>query len=75
MLELDPAVEPEYIQVMFSVPYNLNNYDSYLAVGISNVYLNSSEGGMFRNFYYYTGSFERAAAGRMAEYTSKHGNF
>ena len=72
-LELDPSDDPEYIQVMFSVPYNLNSYDSYLAVGVSPVYLNSSDGGVFKTFYYYSGAFQRAKAGRMAEYQSEKG--
>ena len=72
-LELDPEEEPEYVQVMFSVPYNLNSYDSYLAVGVSPVYLNSSDGGVFKTFYYYSGSFQRSKAGRMAEYQSDKG--
>ena len=71
-VELDSEEDAEYLQVMFSVPYNLNNYDSYLAVGVSGEYLNSSDGGLFRTFYYYSGSFERAQAGRMAEYQSEH---
>ena len=73
-LELDPEEEPEYVQVMFSVPYNLNSYDSYLAVGVSPVYLNSSDGGVFKTFYYYSGSFQRSKAGRMAEYQSEKGD-
>jgi hypothetical protein len=49
-------------------------------VGISNVYLNSSgssDGGsaMFKNLYYYTGSFEREKAGSMAEYQSDNGGW
>ena len=72
-VELDPEEDPEYVQVMFSVPYNLNSYDSYLAVGVSPVYLNSSDGGVFKTFYYYSGSFQRAKAGRMAEYQSHKG--
>ena len=58
---------------MFSVPYNLNSYDSYLAVGVSGVYLNSSDGGVFKTLYYYSGSFQRSKAGRMAEYQSDKG--
>ena len=62
------------MQVMFSVPYNLNSYDSYLAVGVSGAYLNSSDGGgAFKTFYYYSGSFQRSKAGRMAEYQSEKG--
>ena len=74
-LELDPEDEPEYLQVMFSVPYNLNNYDSYLAVGVSGVYLNVTDGGgeLFNTFYYYSGSFQRAKAGNMAEFRSEKG--
>ena len=72
-LELDPEDEPEYIQIMFSVPYNLNSYDSYLGVGISSAYLNSSDGGVFQTFYYYSGSFHRSKAGKMAEYQSEKG--
>ena len=58
---------------MFSVPYNLNSYDSYLGVGISSAYLNSSDGGVFQTFYYYSGSFHRSKAGKMAEYQSEKG--
>ena len=63
--------KPSYVQVMMSVPYNLNSYHAYLAVGIDNMYLNST--GIFDQLYYYTGPFERAQAGSLVEYTSEDG--
>ena len=63
--------KPSYVQVMMSVPYNLNSYHAYLAVGIDNMYLNST--GIFDQIYYYTGPFERAQAGSLVEYTSEDG--
>ena len=74
--EYDYAEEPNekkasYLQVMMSVPYNLNSYYAYLAVGIDNMYLNST--GIFDQLYYYTGPFERAQAGSLVEYTSEDG--
>ena len=74
--EYDYADEPNekkasYLQIMMSVPYNLNSYYAYLAVGIDNMYLNST--GIFDQLYYYTGPFERAQAGSLVEYTSEDG--
>ena len=82
LLEMPPEIEydyseepnenkPSYVQVMMSVPYNLNSYHAYLAVGIDNMYLNST--GIFDQIYYYTGPFERAQAGSLVEYTSEDG--
>lgn len=82
LLEMPPELEydyseepnenkPSYVQVMMSVPYNLNSYHAYLAVGIDNMYLNST--GIFDQIYYYTGPFERAQAGSLVEYTSEDG--
>ena len=60
-------------QVMWSVPYNLNTYSAYFAVGISDSYFNSSvtTDSIFKQLYYYSGTFERAVAGNMVEYVSK----
>ena len=71
MLEVDPLEDPEYLQMMFSVPYNLLAHGAYFAVGISEVYLNVTD--LFSNTYYYTGSFQRKPAGQMAEYKSGKG--
>lgn len=70
-LELPENAEPTYIQVMMSVPYNLNSYNAYLAVGVDDMFLNST--GLFDQLYYYTGPFERAAAGNLVEYTPQGG--
>ena len=71
-LELPPETEnPTYIQVMMSVPYNLNSYNAYLAVGVDSMYLNST--GLFDQLYYYTGPFERALAGNLVEFTPDGG--
>ena len=70
-LELPQEAEPNYVQVMMSVPYNLNSYYAYLAVGIDTMYLNST--GLFDHLYYYTGPFERAQAGNLVEYTPEDG--
>ena len=61
---------------MWSVPYNLNTYSAYVAVGISDSYFNSSfaTNSLYNTMYYYTGSFERAAAGIMVEYIRGTGN-
>ena len=59
---------PHYIQVMWSIPYDLNTYNAYLAVGIANEFLNSSN--LFNELYYHTGPFERVKAGNLAEYTA-----
>ena len=56
----------QYVQIMFSVPYNLNSYNSYLAVGVADIYPNIT--GLFNTVYYYTGPFTRATAGQMVEY-------
>lgn len=66
-LELPEDQQPTYIQIMMSVPYNLNSYNAYLAVGVDNMYLNST--GLFDQLYYYSGPFERAQAGNLVEYT------
>ncbi len=34
-LELEPEEPPQRITVMFSVPYNLNSYGAYFAVGVA----------------------------------------
>ena len=71
-LELPPETDnPTYIQVMMSVPYNLNSYNAYLAVGVDSMYLNST--GLFDQLYYYTGPFERALAGNLVEFTPDGG--
>ena len=70
-LQLPEEAEPNYVQVMMSVPYNLNSYYAYLAVGIDTMYLNST--GLFDHLYYYTGPFERAQAGNLVEYTPEDG--
>ena len=61
---------------MWSVPYNLNTYSAYVAVGISDSYFNSSvtSDSLYKTMYYYSGSFERAAAGIMVEYIRGGGN-
>ena len=56
---------------MMSVPYNLNSYYAYLAVGIDTMYLNST--GLFDQLYYYTGPFERSQAGSLVEFTPDDG--
>ena len=70
-LELPPDEDPTYIQVMMSVPYNLNSYNAYLAVGVDTMYLNST--GLFDHLYYYSGPFERAPAGSLVEFTPEGG--
>ena len=70
-LELPVEEEPAYVQIMMSVPYNLNSYSAYLAVGVDGMYLNST--GLFDQLYYYTGPFERAPAGSLVEYTPEGG--
>ena len=70
-LELPETENPTYIQLMGSVPYNLNSYNAYLAVGVDNMYLNST--GLFDQLYYYTGPFERALAGNLVEFTPDGG--
>ena len=64
---------PHHLNIMWSVPYNLNSYSAYLAVGISHIYLNSTEGSreLFDQLYYYSGPFERATAGQLVEYSSE----
>lgn len=42
MVEVPFDEEPEFMQIMFSVPYSLNNYDAYFGIGISEVYMNIS---------------------------------
>jgi hypothetical protein len=69
-MELPLDEEPMYVQVMMSVPYNLNSYNAYLAVGVANSYYNST--GLFDQLYYYSGPFERAQAGNLVEYTSEN---
>ena len=61
---------------MWSVPYNLNTYRAYFAVGVSDSFFNSSytTESLYNTLYYYTGTFERAEAGTMVEYTMKTGN-
>ena len=63
--------EPTYIQVMMSVPYNLNSYNAYLAVGVDTMFFNST--GLFDHLYYYSGPFERAPAGSLVEFTPEGG--
>ena len=70
-LELPPEEDPTYIQIMMSVPYNLNSYNAYLAVGVDTMYLNST--GLFDHLYYYSGPFERAPAGSLVEFTPEGG--
>jgi len=41
---------------MWSVPYDLNTYNAYLAVGIANEFLNSSS--LFNELYYHKGPFQ-----------------
>ena len=69
--ELPPEEDPTYIQIMMSVPYNLNSYNAYLAVGVDTMYLNST--GLFDHLYYYSGPFERAPAGSLVEFTPEGG--
>jgi hypothetical protein len=59
---------PHYVQVMWSVPYDYNTYNAYLAVGIANEFLNSSS--LFNELYYHIGPFERVKAGNLAEYSA-----
>ena len=68
---MPPEEDPTYIQIMMSVPYNLNSYNAYLAVGVDTMYLNST--GLFDHLYYYSGPFERAPAGSLAEFTPEGG--
>ena len=53
---------------MWSVPYDYNTYNAYLAVGIANEFLNSSS--LFNELYYHTGPFQRVKAGNLAEYSA-----
>jgi hypothetical protein len=53
---------------MWSVPYDYNTYNAYLAVGIANEFLNTSS--LFNELYYHTGPFERVKAGNLAEYSA-----
>jgi hypothetical protein len=72
MLEVPfESEELEYLQMMFSVPYNLHAHGSYFAVGITDVYLNVTD--LFSSIYYYTGSFQRKLAGQMGEFKSSKG--
>ena len=61
---------------MWSVPYNLNTYSAYFAVGVSDSYFNSSytTNSLYNTLYYYSGTFERAEAGIMVEYTMNSSN-
>ena len=61
---------------MWSVPYNLNTYSAYVAVGISDSYFNSTftTDSLYNTLYYYSGSFQRAVAGNMVEYIRGGGN-
>ena len=61
---------------MWSVPHNLIDHRSYFAVGVSDSFFNSSytTESLYNTLYYYTGTFERAEAGTMVEYTMKTGN-
>ena len=68
---MPPDEEPTYIQVMMSVPYNLNSYNAYLAVGVDTMFFNST--GLFDHLYYYSGPFERAPAGSLVEFTPEGG--
>jgi len=70
-LELPPEEDPTYVQIMMSVPYNLNSYNAYLAVGVDTMYFNST--GLFDQLYYYSGPFERAPAGSLVEFTPEGG--
>ena len=56
---------------MMSVPYNLNSYNAYLAVGVDTMFFNST--GLFDHLYYYSGPFERAPAGSLVEFTPEGG--
>ncbi len=71
-LEVELDESPDYVQVMFSVPYNLNTYGAYYAVGISQEYTNNSTE-IFEDLYYYTGPFRRAEAGKMITFSSQRG--
>ncbi len=68
-MDFPPDLEPHYIQVMMSVPYNLNSFSPYLAVGVTTSFLNTTD--LFNTFYYYSGPFDRQNAGTLAEYTSE----
>ena len=70
-LEVALDEEPDFLQIMFSVPYNLNTYSAYFAVGVSEVYMNNSD--VFDDLYYYTGPFQRAKAGNMVQFSSERG--
>ena len=60
-----------FLQLMFSVPYNLHLHDAYFAIGISELYLNTS--GLFSQIYYYQGPYSRAEAGQMVEFEGERG--
>ena len=68
---MPPEEDPTYVQIMMSVPYNLNSYNAYLAVGVDTMYFNST--GLFDQLYYYSGPFERAPAGSLVEFTPEGG--
>ena len=70
-IEQPPEEEPTYIQIMMSIPYNLNSYNAYLAVGVDTMFFNST--GLFDHLYYYSGPFERAPAGSLVEFTPEGG--
>ena len=36
-MEVPEDEDPTYVQIMMSVPYNLNSYSAYLAVGVDNM--------------------------------------
>ena len=69
-LDLPEDQDPAYVQMMMSVPYNLNSYSAYHAVGVDSMYLNTS---LFNQLYYYSGPFQRAAAGTLVEFTPEGG--
>ncbi|XP_059085117.1 uncharacterized protein LOC131882093 [Tigriopus californicus] len=73
-LEVPPKEDPEYIQIMFSVPFSLSVRGSYLAVGISPILINAT--GLFNSFYYYDElTFERQESGNLVEFASDRGMF
>ncbi len=71
-LEVPLDEDPDFLQIMFSVPYNLNTYNAYFAVGVSEIYMNNSD--VFDDLYYYSGPFQREKAGNMVQFSSERGD-
>jgi len=71
VVEVPFEEQPDFVQLMFSVPYNLNLYGAYFAVGVSELYLNDTD--IYDEMYYGEGPFKREPAGRMIQFSSERG--